>query len=85
MKRKPNIAINKIRTATGDTGTTYLREPGLPKSDALVDFVGDLDDGEGFLMTDWAETERVESAAEMLAAVDTAFTATRSATAPSAG
>jgi len=49
MKRKPNIAINKVRTGTGDTGTTYLREPGLPKSDALVDFVGDLDEANAAL------------------------------------
>ena len=44
MKKKPTTPITKIRTGTGDKGTTYLRHPDLPKSDSLVDFVGDLDE-----------------------------------------
>ena len=44
MKKKPTNPITKIRTGTGDKGTTYLRHPDLPKSDSLVDFVGDLDE-----------------------------------------
>lgn len=43
-KRKPKNPITKVRTGSGDSGTTYLREPGIPKTDPLVDFVGTLDE-----------------------------------------
>ena len=44
MKRKPNTPITTVRTGTGDAGTTFLRTPGISKSDPIVDFVGDLDE-----------------------------------------
>ena len=43
-KRKPTNPLTVIRTGTGDSGTTFLRTPGIPKDDALVDFVGTLDE-----------------------------------------
>jgi cob(I)alamin adenosyltransferase len=49
MSRKPKKVITKVRTGTGDAGTTFLREPKLFKSDALVDFVGDLDESSAAL------------------------------------
>jgi len=44
MKRKPNNPITKIRTGTGDAGTTYLQTPNVRKDSALVEFIGDLDE-----------------------------------------
>jgi cob(I)alamin adenosyltransferase len=69
MKRKPNIVINKVRTGTGDTGTTYLREPRLPKSDALVDFVGDLDEANAALGAAADETHCTTSLQDVLFAI----------------
>jgi len=48
-KRKPNNPITKVRTGTGDSGTTFLRHPDILKSDSLVHFVGDLDEANAFL------------------------------------
>jgi len=44
MKRKPHNPITKIRTGTGDNGTTFLSEPDVLKCGHLVEFVGDLDE-----------------------------------------
>ena len=49
MKRKPKNPIHKIRTGTGDAGTTFLRSPGVSKSDPLVQFAGDLDEASAAL------------------------------------
>ena len=49
MKRKPKNPIHKIRTGTGDTGTTYLQTPGVSKSAPVVQFVGDLDEANASL------------------------------------
>ena len=44
MKRKPKNPIHKVRTGSGDAGTTYLRTVGVPKSDPIVQFAGDVDE-----------------------------------------
>jgi cob(I)alamin adenosyltransferase len=44
MKRKPQKVLTKIRTGSGDSGTTFLKNPMISKADVLVNFVGDLDE-----------------------------------------
>ena len=43
-KRKPKNPISKVRTGTGDSGITYFRGMELRKDDALIEFVGTLDE-----------------------------------------
>ena len=43
-KRKPKNPISKVRTVTGDSGITYFRGMELRKDDALIEFVGTLDE-----------------------------------------
>lgn len=49
MKRKPNNPITKIRTGNGDGGLTYFRGSNIPKSDPLVEFIGNIDESCAFL------------------------------------
>lgn len=49
MKRKPKNPITKIRTGTGDAGTTHLRNPGVYKDSGIVELVGDLDEASAAL------------------------------------
>ena len=44
MKKKPTNPLTKIRTGTGDQGTTFLKKPGVMKTHPNVAFVGDLDE-----------------------------------------
>lgn len=44
MKRKAEHPLSKIRTGSGDKGTTFLKLPKVSKGSAEVEFVGDLDE-----------------------------------------
>jgi cob(I)alamin adenosyltransferase len=52
-KRKPENVITKIRTGTGDAGTTYFRgEPKFPKASQHIEYLGALDSIQAFLVLD---------------------------------
>ena len=49
MKRKPKNPITKIRTGTGDAGSTYLHDPDVSKASDIVQFAGELDEASASL------------------------------------
>lgn len=52
-KRKPSNVITKIRTGTGDGGTTYFRgETKFPKADPHIEYLGALDSIQALLIFD---------------------------------
>jgi cob(I)alamin adenosyltransferase len=52
-KRKPEKVITKIRTGTGDSGTTYFRgTTDWPKSSIEIEYLGQLDTIQSFLVID---------------------------------
>ena len=49
QKRKPKTPLTSIRTGTGDGGETFFQGGMMSKDDALIDFVGDIDEACAFL------------------------------------
>jgi len=51
--RKPKNPITKIRTGSGDFGTTYFRgQTNFPKTSAEIEYLGSLDIVQSFLIAD---------------------------------